>query len=75
MDVPSLGGSAVLIGIAVSDFSKLCTAYYFIYFIVILPLLGRFETPRPLPSSISEAVLKTPPATSGAIPAAAANSH
>ena len=43
----------------VSDFAKICTAYYFIYFLVILPLLGRFETPRPLPPSISEAVLKT----------------
>jgi ubiquinol-cytochrome c reductase cytochrome b subunit len=36
---------------------KLCTAYYFIYFLVVLPLLGRLETPRPLPTSISEAVL------------------
>ena len=33
------------------------TAYYFLYFLVILPLLGRLETPRPLPTSISEAVL------------------
>jgi ubiquinol-cytochrome c reductase cytochrome b subunit len=37
--------------------AKLCTAYYFIYFLIILPLLSRFETPRPLPASISEAVL------------------
>ena len=37
--------------------SKFATAYYFIYFLVILPLLGRIEKPRPLPTSISEAVL------------------
>jgi quinol-cytochrome oxidoreductase complex cytochrome b subunit len=37
--------------------SKVCTAYYFAYFLVILPLLGRIETPKPLPTSISESVL------------------
>ena len=37
--------------------SKIATAYYFLYFLVILPLLGRLETPRPLPTSISESVL------------------
>ena len=37
--------------------AKFGTAYYFLYFLVILPLLGRLETPRPLPTSISEAVL------------------
>jgi quinol-cytochrome oxidoreductase complex cytochrome b subunit len=37
--------------------SKIATAYYFIYFLVVLPLLGRFETPKPLPTSISEPVL------------------
>jgi quinol-cytochrome oxidoreductase complex cytochrome b subunit len=37
--------------------AKIGTAYYFLYFLVILPLLGRLETPRPLPTSISEAVL------------------
>jgi ubiquinol-cytochrome c reductase cytochrome b/c1 subunit len=38
--------------------SRLLTAWYFIHFIVVLPLLGLFETPRPVPNSISEA-LKT----------------
>ena len=37
--------------------AKLCTAYYFIHFLVILPVLGRIEVPRPLPTSISESVL------------------
>jgi ubiquinol-cytochrome c reductase cytochrome b subunit len=43
--------------------------YYFAYFIVVLPLLSRFEKPRPLPNSISEAVLTRPRAISGADPA------
>jgi ubiquinol-cytochrome c reductase cytochrome b subunit len=38
--------------------AQICTAYYFAYFLIILPLLGFIETPRPLPSSITEAVLK-----------------
>lgn len=56
-----LGASAAddrVFGIAVADFSKICTLYYFAYFIVVLPLLGRFEVSRPLPTSISESVLK-----------------
>ncbi len=34
------------------------TAWYFIHFLIVLPVLGLVETPRPLPSSIAEAVLK-----------------
>ena len=37
--------------------SRLATAYYFIHFLLILPLLGRYETPDPLPQSISDPVL------------------
>ena len=37
--------------------SRLATAYYFIHFLVILPLLGLLETPKPLPASIADAVL------------------
>jgi quinol-cytochrome oxidoreductase complex cytochrome b subunit len=56
--------------------AKIGTAYYFGHFLIILPLLGRFETPKPLPASISEAVLTMPPAVSGADPAMpAANTH
>jgi ubiquinol-cytochrome c reductase cytochrome b/c1 subunit len=32
-------------------------AYYFLHFLVILPLVSRFETPLPLPKSISDSVL------------------
>src|SRR5262249_32479434 len=38
--------------------ARILTAYYFIHFLIIFPLLGLIETPRPLPNSISEAVLK-----------------
>ncbi len=37
---------------------QVSTVYYFAYFLIILPLLGLFETPKPLPASITEAVLK-----------------
>jgi ubiquinol-cytochrome c reductase cytochrome b/c1 subunit len=36
---------------------RIATAYYFLHFLVILPLIGLLERPRPLPASISEAVL------------------
>ncbi|MFD0986661.1 cytochrome b [Methyloligella solikamskensis] len=43
--------------------SQLGTVYYFGFFLVIMPLLGIFETPRPRPGSITESVLgrKSPP--------------
>ncbi len=37
--------------------AQIATAYYFIYFLIILPLLSIMETPKELPKSISEAVL------------------
>ncbi len=43
---------------------RLATVYYFAHFILICPLVGWFEKPRPLPTSINEAVLaKRRPAT------------
>jgi ubiquinol-cytochrome c reductase cytochrome b/c1 subunit len=38
--------------------ARFCTLYYFAHFFIVLPLLGVIETPRPVPHSISEAVLK-----------------
>ncbi|MBN9673656.1 cytochrome b [Roseibium aggregatum] len=40
-------------------FSRIFTVYYFAHFLIILPMLGFLEKPRPLPASISEAVLKS----------------
>lgn len=36
---------------------RIATAYYFLHFLVVLPLVGLLERPRPLPASISESVL------------------
>jgi ubiquinol-cytochrome c reductase cytochrome b subunit len=38
--------------------AQIGTAYYFGFFLIILPLLGLIETPRRLPNSITEAVLE-----------------
>ena len=37
--------------------SRLCTVYYFFHFIILLPALSVFETPRSLPRSIGKSVL------------------
>ena len=36
---------------------QLASAYYFAHFLIILPLVSKFERPLPLPNSISESVL------------------
>jgi ubiquinol-cytochrome c reductase cytochrome b/c1 subunit len=36
---------------------QVATVYYFVHFLVILPLVGKLERPLPLPHSISEPVL------------------
>jgi ubiquinol-cytochrome c reductase cytochrome b subunit len=46
-------GHFILIG-------QLATIYYFAHFIIFMPIIGIIETPKPLPNSISEAVLKKP---------------
>jgi ubiquinol-cytochrome c reductase cytochrome b subunit len=38
-------------------FSQIFTFYYFFHFLVILPVIGLLESPKPLPSSISDDVL------------------
>ena len=36
---------------------RILTAYYFIHFLIILPIIGLIERPRPIPLSITESVL------------------
>ncbi len=50
-------------------FSRILTVYYFAHFLVILPLLGLLETPKPLPSSISDDVLARKRPATAAVPA------
>ncbi len=38
--------------------ARIGTLYYFFHFLILLPVLGKLERPLPLPSSISEPVLK-----------------
>jgi ubiquinol-cytochrome c reductase cytochrome b/c1 subunit len=38
--------------------ARILTAYYFLYFLIILPLLGLIEQPRPLPDSISDSMAR-----------------
>jgi ubiquinol-cytochrome c reductase cytochrome b/c1 subunit len=50
---------------------RICTFYYFFHFYVLVPLIGKFERPLPLPTSIAEEVMKKErhrltPATAGA---------
>jgi ubiquinol-cytochrome c reductase cytochrome b subunit len=36
---------------------QFCAAYYFAHFLIIVPIINMFETPKPLPNSITESVL------------------
>ena len=55
--------------------SQILGAYYFLYFLVFLPLLGIIEKPKPRPPSIAESVRKkhssVPPAAVNPVPQAA----
>ncbi|WP_447728481.1 cytochrome b [Sphingomonas koreensis] len=57
--------SVILIG-------QIATVYYFLHFLVILPIVSAMERPRPLPNSITEAVLGGKGGTSPAQTALAA---
>jgi quinol-cytochrome oxidoreductase complex cytochrome b subunit len=48
---------ATVAGIPLLRIGQFCTFWYFFHFVAILPLLGWFERPRPLPISISQPVL------------------
>jgi quinol-cytochrome oxidoreductase complex cytochrome b subunit len=52
--------------------ARILTFYYFVHFLVILPVLGFVEKTKPVPSSISEAILTEglPPGASGPAPTA-----
>ena len=55
--------------------SQIASAYYFLHFLVILPIIARVERPDPLPTSISQSVLhgeaaEAAPIGSGSSPAA-----
>lgn len=45
-------------GLKVIVMGQLSTLYYFVHFLVIMPLVGKLERTKPLPASISQSVLK-----------------
>jgi ubiquinol-cytochrome c reductase cytochrome b subunit len=49
------GGSAATPGVVM--LSQICAAYYFAHFLIVVPIISRLERPKPLPNSITEAVL------------------
>jgi ubiquinol-cytochrome c reductase cytochrome b/c1 subunit len=52
--------------------ARILTIYYFAHFLIIVPLLGLFETPRPRPASIADAVFAKTGGGGGGRPAASA---
>jgi quinol-cytochrome oxidoreductase complex cytochrome b subunit len=38
------------------------TLYYFAHFLLVMPIVGLIETPKPLPDSIAKSVLSPTPA-------------
>jgi ubiquinol-cytochrome c reductase cytochrome b subunit len=74
-DEPVIPGlpSPVLVDGALNSFlwlTRVLTAYYFAYFLVITPWMGLKETPLPVPESISSPVLSAPGAVLAGAPAA-----
>jgi quinol-cytochrome oxidoreductase complex cytochrome b subunit len=59
IDVIALGyvGSQPPAGFVVT-LGQIATAYYFFHFLILIPVLGKIERPRPLPMSIGAAVLE-----------------
>jgi len=51
-------GTIVVVG-------QLATFYYFLHFLILIPLIGKLERPRPLPTSIGAAVLGPASAAGG----------
>src|SRR5262249_30630251 len=60
----SVDASLNLAGIDISYVwvARFATAYYFGFFWVLMPLVGLFENPKPLPDSIAKSVLGAQPA-------------
>ena len=50
-------GTTVKAGVDFLLLSRLSTAYYFAFFLLILPIMGMIEKPRALPESITKSVL------------------
>ena len=60
IDVIALGwvGANPPQGIVVTV-GQIATLYYFVHMLVLFPLIGKLERPRPLPASVGAAVVQT----------------
>ena len=48
---------------------QVCTLYYYLHFLVLMPVVGKLERPKPLPISIAAAVLGPGSGAAAAVPA------
>lgn len=48
----------IALGITALGFAQFATLFYFAYFFVVMPLVSRMETTKPVPTSIAAAVLE-----------------
>jgi quinol-cytochrome oxidoreductase complex cytochrome b subunit len=48
---------AAISGVPLVYVARLGTVYYFLFFWILMPLVGLFESPKPLPASIAQSVL------------------
>jgi ubiquinol-cytochrome c reductase cytochrome b subunit len=52
--------------------ARIFTAYYFIHFLLVMPIVGIIESPKPKPRSIAESIFGERPVGGGPVPHAAA---
>ena len=52
MMVMEEAGPGITPFVTVTNLALIATIYWFAYFLIILPVLGRLETPKPVPVSI-----------------------
>jgi ubiquinol-cytochrome c reductase cytochrome b subunit len=52
--------------------AQLTTAYYFIHFLIVMPVVGIIETPRPRPRSVAESIFGKSSPGGGHVPQAVA---
>jgi ubiquinol-cytochrome c reductase cytochrome b subunit len=65
-DMWGLNAASGSFGIKIMRLGQIGTIFYFAYFLIVLPLLSIFETPRQVPLSISKPVLGGGKAVAGA---------
>jgi ubiquinol-cytochrome c reductase cytochrome b subunit len=48
---------AAVAGVPLLWVARLATLYYFVFFWILMPIVGLIETPRKIPASIAQSVL------------------